>query len=155
MENNGKDGKDPRRDIFKKIVVIKNGDEQKVLLDGRTYMSWRDKDRVAQRVAVAQLFKSDLATKEELAEAFGINVKSVYNYTNRFEKDGIAGLLDQQSGPKDSWKITPEVRFMILEVAFRDIDNSYEGIADIVKKRWNNLDYSYHLQKYNEKGLAF
>lgn len=136
MGNNDKNTKFPGWDLSKKIMVIKVGEEQKVLLEGRPYMSWPYNDQVAQRVAVAQLSKSDLAAKEELAEAFGINIKSVYNYTNRFEKDGIAGLLDQQSGPKDSWKITPEVRFMILEVAFSSMDLSYEKIADLVKKKW-------------------
>jgi len=137
MESSDKDTKFPGWESFKKVQVIKAGDEQKVLLGGRTYMSWRDKDRVARRVAIAQLRKSGLASQEELAEAFGIHVKSVYNYTNRFEKDGIAGLLEQQSGPKDSWKISPGVRFMILEAAFNNIDISYEEIADLVKKRWN------------------
>ena len=136
MENNDKDVKFPGWDLSKKIMVIKVGEEQKVLLEGRPYMSWPYNDRVAQRVAVAQLSKSDLVSKEELADAFGIHVKSVYNYTNRFEKDGIAGLLDQQSGPKDSWKITPDVRFMILEVAFSNMNLPYEKIADLVKKRW-------------------
>ena len=134
MENNAKF---PGWDLSKKIMVIKDGEEQKVLLEGRPYMSWLYNDQVAQRVAIVQLFRSDLATKEELAEAFGINIKSVYNYTNRFEKDGIAGLLDQQSGPKDSWKITPEIKFMILEVTFNDINLSYEKIANLIKKKWN------------------
>lgn len=136
MENNDKDTKFPGWDAFKKIVVIKNGDEQKVLLEGRPYMSWAYNDQVAPRVVIAQLYKSDLAMQEELAEAFGIHVNSVYNYITRFEKDGIAGLLDQQAGPKDSWKITPEIKFMILEVAFNDMNLSYEKIADLVKKKW-------------------
>ena len=136
MENNAKDTEFPGWDLSKKIMVIKEGQEQKVLLEGRPYMSWAYNDQVAPRVVIAQLFKSDLARQEELAEAFGIHVKSVYNYITRFEKDGIAGLLDQQSGPKDSWKITPEIRFMILEVAFSETNLSYEKIADLIKRRW-------------------
>jgi transposase len=138
MENNGKDAKKfPAWDLSKKIAVIKNGDEQKVLLEGRPYMSWAYKDRAAERVAIVQLYKSGLATQEELAEAFSIHVNSVYNYTTRFERDGIVSLLYQQSGPKGSWKITPEIKFMILEVAFSNTDISYEGVADLVKKKWN------------------
>lgn len=49
MGDNDKDTKLPGWDIFKKIAVIKSGDEQKVLLEGRPYMSWAYKDRVAQQ----------------------------------------------------------------------------------------------------------
>lgn len=131
-----KDTKFPGWDLSKKIMVIKEGQEQKVLLEGRPYMSWAYNDQVAPRVVIAQLYKSDLAMQEELAEAFGIHVNSVHNYISRFEKDGVAGLLDQQAGPKDSWKITPEIKFMILEVAFSDMNLSYEKVADLVKKKW-------------------
>ena len=137
MEKNDKDAKFPGWDLSKKIMVIKEGQEQKVLLEGRPYMSWSYNDQVAPRVVIAQLFKSNLAMQEELAEVFGIHVNSVYNYITRFEKDGIAGLLDQQSGPKDSWKITPEIKFMILEVVFSDMNLAYEKIADLIKKKWN------------------
>jgi len=136
MEKNDKDTKFPGWDLSKKIMLIKTGQEQKVLLEGHPYMRWACNDHVAQRVAIVQLYKSNLAMQEELAEAFGIHINSVYNYITRFEKDGIAGLLDQQSGPKDSWKITPEIKFMILEVAFSDMNLSCEKIADLVKKKW-------------------
>lgn len=137
MENNGKDTKFSDWELFKKIQVIKVGEEQKVLLEGRPYMSWRDKDRATPRIAIVQLYKSGVATQEELAEAFGIHVNSVYNYITIFEKDGIAGLLPQQSGPKEPWKITPDTKFKILEMAFSDNNISYEIITDLVKRRWN------------------
>ncbi len=77
MEKNGKDTKFPGWELFKKIQVIKVGKEQKVLLEGRSYMSWAYKDRVSPRVAIAQLYKSGLATQEELAEVFDIHVNNI------------------------------------------------------------------------------
>ncbi|MBI4708504.1 MAG: helix-turn-helix domain containing protein [Candidatus Omnitrophica bacterium] len=137
MENNGKDTRFPGWELFKKIQVIKVGEEQKVLLEGRLYMSWAYKDRLSPRVAIAQLYKLGLATQKELAEVFDIHVNSVYNYTSKFERDGIIGLLDQQPGPKEPWRIAPEARFMILEAAFSNTDISYEKIADLIKQKWN------------------
>lgn len=137
MDNDGRDTKFPGWELFKKIQVITVGEEQKVLLEGRPYLSWAYKDRAAPRLAITQLYKSGLATQEELAEAFGIHGNSIYNYTTTFERDGVAGLLGQQPGPKEPWKITPDLRFTILEVAFANKSISYQNIADLVKKRWD------------------
>lgn len=136
MKNNAKDKKFKSWEAFKKIQVIKVNGGQKLLLEGRPYMSWVDKDRMAQRVAISQLYKTGIANQEELAEAFGIHINSVYNYISRFEKEGVTGLLDQQSGPKGRWKITSETRFKILETAFSNKDISSEGIAELLRKRW-------------------
>ena len=87
MEKNDKDTKFPGWDLSKKIMLIKTGQEQKVLLEGHPYMRWACNDHVAQRVAIVQLYKSNLAMQEELAEAFGVHINSVYNiYRKKWNK---------------------------------------------------------------------
>lgn len=137
MENIEKGERFSGWDAFDKIQVIKGAKEQKVLLRGRPYMAWSNNDQVSQRLAIVQLYDMGAATQEELSEAFDIHVKTVYNYIAAFEKDGASGLLSQQRGPRDPWKITPETRFKILEVTFGSKNISYENIAKLIKERWN------------------
>src|ERR1039458_9022995 len=127
----------PYGDAFKKIHVMRVGEEQRVLLQGRPYMRWEYKDLVAQRVAITQLYNTGLASQEELAEAFGIHVNTVYNYITSFDKDGMVGLLNQQRWPKEAWKITPGTKYKILEAAFHNRNISFEGIAQLLKSQWN------------------
>ena len=122
---------------FRKIEIVTAGGEQKVLLNGQPYMSWRCEDQVAPRIAIAQLHESGLASQEELAELFGVNVKSVRNYISAFRMDGVSSLISQPRGPKESWKITADTRFKILEVGFRHRDITYEKMAKILKDHWN------------------
>lgn len=136
MGNDSRDGKFLNLEAFKKILVVTVGKEQRVLLDGRPYMSWAYNDRISQRLAIVQLYKLGVATQEELSEAFGIHINSVYNYITAFAGDGINGLLSQQRGPKDSWKITPDTRFKILEAAFSSKNASYDDLIKSVKEKW-------------------
>lgn len=121
----------------RKIEIASTNGEQKVLLKGQPYMSWRSEDQVAPRVAIAQLHESGLASQEELAKLFGVHIKSVHNYISAFRMDGMGSLMGQPRGPKESWKITAETRFKILEAAFRLQDITYDKIAKILKDRWN------------------
>ena len=44
--------------------------------------------------------------------------------------------MNRQSGPRECWKITPEIKFKIIEVAFRNRDISYEQMVKVLKHRW-------------------
>lgn len=118
------------------IQVIESDGMRKVLVRGQLYMSWRFGDDASQRMAIVQLYNSGLGNREKLAEVFGVHINSVQNYITAFEKDGITGLVNQQSGPKESWKITPEIKFKILEIVFRNRNISYEQIVKIIGDRW-------------------
>lgn len=118
------------------IQVIESDGMRKVLVRGQLYMSWRFGDDASQRMAIVQLYNSGLGNREKLAEVFGVHINSVQNYITAFEKDGITSLVNQQSGPKESWKITPEIKFKILEIVFRNRNISYEQIVKIIGDRW-------------------
>ncbi|MBI1869933.1 MAG: helix-turn-helix domain-containing protein [Chlamydiae bacterium] len=70
------------------------------------------------------------------SEAFGIHINSVSNYISAFMGDGVNGLLSRKRGPKESWKITPEIRFKILEIAFSNKNVSYDDLVKLVKEKW-------------------
>ena len=122
---------------FRKIEIITVGGEQKVLFHGRPYMSWSCEDQVAPRVAIVQMCDSGLASQEELAALFGVHERSIRNYIAAYKIDGVNGLVIQPKGPRESWKITPETRFKILEIAYSNRHMTYARLAEILKGRWN------------------
>lgn len=87
-------------DAFAKIQVIEDKGQKTVLVRGHPYMSWEVKDQATQRFAIVELYKTGVANQEELAKAFGVHSKSIYNYITNFEDGGIQGLLGEPSGPK-------------------------------------------------------
>jgi transposase len=122
---------------FEGVRVIESGGLKKLLLRGKLYMQWKAEDEVFPRVAIAQLYNSGKASQEELAEAFGLHINTVQKYAAMFEMEGTDGLINRQRGPKQAWKITPEVRFKILETAFNNKDVTYESLGKILEKRWD------------------
>lgn len=123
--------------ISSKIQIINIDDKKELLINGRPYMRWFSEDETAQRFAIVQLYELEFATQEEIASAFQLHINSIYNYVTAYKINGIEGLISQISGPKQSWKITPEMRFKILEVAFRNRESSYEEMVSIIERRWN------------------
>lgn len=124
-------------EAFAKIKVIENGGQKKVLVRGQPYMNWETGDQAGQRVAIVELYKSGLAKQEELAKAFGVHIKSVYNYITTFEEEGMQGLVGERSGPKQSWKLTPEVRGKILLTVLKSNVREYVVIQKELEKNWN------------------
>ena len=123
-------------EVFDKLQIIETELEKKVLVKGQLYMTWEIQDQTTQRMAIVELYKTGIATQEELAKAFGIHIKTIYNYVTIFEQEGIKGLIGERSGPKSNWKITPEVRGKILLTMLRE---KLEGYVDIQKELVNSL----------------
>ena len=121
---------------YEGIQVIEYHGMKTVWLSGQPYMSWRVEDDASQRIAIVQLHRSGLGTQEKLAEIFQVHVNSVQNYIAAFARGGIKDLVNRQSGPREAWKITPEMKFKIIEVAFRNRDISYEQMVKVLKHRW-------------------
>ncbi len=51
--------------------------------------------------------------------------------------EGSVGLAAEPSGPRSAWKLTPEVKFKILETALNNKDLSYEAMGKMLEDRWN------------------
>jgi len=123
-------------ETFKKIQVIETKTTKKTFVRGHLYMSWESQDQSAQRVAITQLYECGIATQEELAEAFGISIKSVYNYITSFATGGIQDLIEHNSGPKQRWKLLPEVRAKILVTVLKEGIREYAAVRKRLKN-WN------------------
>ena len=124
-------------EVFDKLQIIETELEKKVLVKGQLYMTWEIQDQTTQRMAIVELYKTGIATQEELAKAFGIHIKTIYNYVTIFEQEGIKGLIGERSGPKSNWKITPEVRGKILLTMLREKLEGYVDIQKELEKKWN------------------
>ena len=144
----------PGLEKYEGVQVIKEKGIKKVLVRGQEYMNWRVEDEASQRMVIVQLYNSGLATQEKLSEIFEVHINSVRNYINAFEREGIAGIVNRQSGPKDAWKINPKMKFKILEIAFRNRDITYEEMVKVIKEKWNeNISVSSVRQILLENGF--
>lgn len=121
------------------IKVIENGDKKQVLVGGRPYFSWNGSDESAERLAVVQLCELGIGTQEEIAEAFSIHIKSIYNYISAYQEDGIRGLIDQPKGPKEKWKVTPSLKAEILHTLLVEEIRTYDGIQKRLEKKGHKV----------------
>ena len=122
----------------KKIELIESDGIKKVLLNGQMYMSWASWDSASQRMVIAQLHNCQFATQQELSEVFNIHRNSVQKYVAEFARDGLEGLITQRSGPRESWKITADVRAKILIVVLKQGILGYEAIQKRLEA-WNEF----------------
>jgi len=121
---------------FARIQKIETNGRTEVLVDGQKYMEWDTGDEVSYRIGVIQLYQSGKGSQEEIAKAFGIHVNSVYNYLKIYKEEGGKGLIKKET-QVEPWKITPEMKFKILEIAFRNRDLSFEEMVKQLEKQWD------------------
>lgn len=114
----------------RRIAMVREEDRRLILVEGRPYMAWVGSDTLMERIAVAQLCVLKLGSQAEIAAAFGITIRSVYDHHHAFVAKGSAGLLREKSGPKREWKITAAVRGKILYVFLKEGIRDYEGIKE-------------------------
>ena len=100
-----------------RIQLIEDGPMMKLLVNGRLYMHWPSEDDLSPRIAIVQLSAGGMGTYQEIAEAFRIHEKSVYNYIQSFSQNGAYNLVPEKSGPKGSWKLNAQLRSSILFLA--------------------------------------
>ena len=112
------------------LQVLEGREMGEVVVNGHVYMRWQRNDEAAKRMAIVQLYGTGHGTQEEIARAFGIHVNSVHNYINAVKADGIKGLVNQERGPKEAWKITPAIKFKILEAAFNHRGMALEDVEE-------------------------
>ena len=122
--------------IPEKIQIVKSNGMVRVLVEGKAYMSWVSGDEVAERMAITQLYELGLGTQEELARVFQVHVNSIAKYVSTFKADGASGLIGQSRGPKQSWKLTPQVRAKILFLVLNEGIKGY-GLIQRRLDHWN------------------
>ena len=119
------------------IQVVEADGMRRVLVDGKTYMSWVNGDESAERMAIVQLYQLGLGTQEELAKAFQVHINSVGKYVSIFKSDGASGLISQPRGPRQSWKLLPDVRAKILLTVLKEGIREYAAVQKRLEEHWN------------------
>ncbi len=151
MRQKGFKGKDWGR--RPRIRLIEDGKIMRLLVDNRPYMSWSSDDDISARLAIVQLSKLGLGTQEEIAKAFSIHEKSVYNHIQSFSKKGAYGLVPEKSGPKGSWKVNARLRSEILFIALNQGILEYEEIKRQLEERGDNVSIPSIRQVLLENGI--
>lgn len=138
----------------KRITLVRDQDRQAVLVEGRPYMKWLPYDEIAERIAIVQLYELKVGSQEEIAAAFGISVKSVYNYVKIFAGEGSVGLIKSKKGPKNKWKINAEVRAKVLYIFLREGLDTYEQIRERLASWGEDVGITSIRQVLIENGLV-
>jgi len=137
-----------------RIVLVEDVYRQVLMVDGRPYMQWAIEDVLTKRLAIVQLHQSQLGSHEQIAAAFGISAKSVYNTIRMFAAEGAAGLLAALRGPKSPWKLTPQVRGKVLQAFLREGIVGYEAIRQRLAAGGEEVSTGSIRQVLVENGLA-
>jgi transposase len=138
----------------RRIVVLEGPHGQLLVVEGRPYMQWALEDVLMRRLAMVQLYELRMGSQEEIAEAFGISTKTVYNYIRTFAADGSAGLFAAARGPKSGWKINARVRGKILHAFLNEGIVEYEPIRQRLAAWGEDLGISSIRQVLLENGLV-
>ena len=88
-----------------------------VWVHGLMTFCWESGDEAGRRLAAVQLAELKAATQQQVADAFGIGVVTLWRWLDGYRRDGIAGLAAGKRGPKGPSKLTPELTGMIRELA--------------------------------------
>ena len=78
-------------------------------------------DAVQVRYEMIRSHEIDKQSVVKICRRFGVSRQTFYNFKDRFEREGTAGLLWKKPGPKGPSKLTPEVtRFVEEQLVGRD-----------------------------------
>ena len=91
------------------VCLIDDGERIGYFAAGVPLFSHATDDAVGRRVAAAQILALGLAKQRELSAALGVNRTTLYRHQQRFEAQGIGGLVGEKLGPKGPHKLTGAV----------------------------------------------
>ena len=88
-----------------------------VWVHGLMTFCWDGGDEAGRRLAAVQLAEVKAATQQQIADAFGIGVVTLWRWLDGYRRGGLAGLAAGKRGPKGPSKLTPELTQLIGELA--------------------------------------
>jgi transposase-like protein len=88
-----------------------------VWVHGLMTFCWDGGDEAGRRLAAVQLAELKAATQQQIADAFGIGIVTLWRWLDGYRRGGLAGLAAGKRGPKGPSKLTPELTQMIRELA--------------------------------------
>ncbi len=103
--------------LGKRLRVLHSDGQRGVFFGDTPIHVYEAQDRGAQAAAIALLARARVATDIELAEAFGCHRNTVARLEQRFEQEGMGGVVPAKRGPKGPRKVTPAVLEVVRELA--------------------------------------
>jgi transposase-like protein len=88
------------------VCFVEDGERRGYFAAGVPVFCHAIDDAVGRRVAVAQILALGLAKQNELSAALGVDRTTLWRQRQRFEAEGIGGLVDEKRGPKGPHKLT-------------------------------------------------
>jgi len=79
-----------------------------VFLWGMASWCWSPGDVAGRRLAAVQLDETNAATAREIAAGFGVKEPTLWRWRAAYRREGIAGLVPRQKGPKGPTKLTED-----------------------------------------------
>src|SRR5271157_3094374 len=88
-----------------------------VWVHGLATFCWAAGDEAGRRLAAVQLAELKAATQQQVADAFGTGMVTLWRWLAAYRRDGLAGLLPQRRGTKGPSKLTPELTEKIRKLS--------------------------------------
>ena len=70
------------------------------------------------------------------ADTFGFSRPTFYQAQADFERSGLVGLVPQKRGPREAYKLTPEVMEFVEQCRAQDESLGAEGLANLIMERF-------------------
>jgi transposase len=94
------------------------------------------RDLVQVKYEMLRRVRIDGRSITEASAAFGLSRVTFYEAQQAFERDGMAGLLPKQRGPKSAFKLTEPIMAFIHRQLRRDRTLRMPALAAMVKERF-------------------
>lgn len=104
--------------------------------------SWAEGDPAAQRLAMARLVNSGLASVTEVAQLFGVHRNTVARIAKQIEAGGTRAVLPRKPGPKQRHKVTAKV-LQVLRRAVASGWSSYEAAREVRRRTGVELSHGH------------
>ena len=96
-------------EINETVSYLDDGVNMGYFAGGVPIFSHAHGDAAGQRVAWAQIITLGLATQKDIGSSFGVYRTTLYRHRRRLKEAGVAGLVDEKSGPKGPHKLMPNI----------------------------------------------
>lgn len=94
------------------------------------------RDLVQVKYEMLRRVSQDGHSISQAAVSFGFSRPSFYQAQTAFEASGLAGLVPQKRGPKQGYKLTPEILEFLRKARTGDAEVKPAALAQLVQERF-------------------
>jgi transposase len=94
------------------------------------------RDLVQVKYEMLRRVSQDGHSISQAAVSFGFSRPSFYQAQTAFEASGLAGLVPQKRGPKQGYKLTPEILEFLRKARTADAEVKPAALAQLVQERF-------------------